>query len=369
MQKKLVNVERTLCLADRLLQDILQRKLKPGDTYFTTIEAAAFLGVAGASANRALQFLEKRKVLARSQKRGAVILDPSNQSPTIDHVHFIFNDKFSSMGTFGEEIVNGVRQELPLSHLSYVSLDNTRTQADTVADLLDKTAQNGLTHGFIMISSSAKVQKLISQSGNPCVILGTKCPGVPAINQMDVDHEMTLRLLVEYLRQRGRKRIAVVLRRMILPGDITLINTAIRLGIPNCFFLQHAEEDEDVIDELCELMKEQFLPDGVVCLSANHTVAFAQALEKMGKSQDCVELTAMFYHRRDPLPIVTHVVPEPTVAMIGRRLAQRLLDSAIGLQPRAEVIPVKIVLRDDSAPLPKDSERLPSSEYCMPFPV
>ncbi|MDR2756090.1 MAG: hypothetical protein LBC20_10310 [Planctomycetaceae bacterium] len=56
---------RTVQLADCLAADIRNRNLKPDETYYTALEAARFLGVAGAAANRALQLLEKRRMIQR----------------------------------------------------------------------------------------------------------------------------------------------------------------------------------------------------------------------------------------------------------------------------------------------------------------
>lgn len=348
MGNRVIKVERTLQLAKQLMQDIKQRDLRSGDSYYTTMEAADFLGVAGATANRALQLLEKRGVLYRRQKRGAVILSPSETPPVIDHVHFVLRQRLSLMGDYGEGIVEGIRDELPQSHISY-TVPDSRNETETVGALLDEAKKDGGTHGFIMCSVSPTVQKIIGNSGFPRVLLGTKCPGSPPMSQIDINQESALRILVDHLHQRQCRKIALVLRRDILPGDITLVNTAIRLGIPNCFFLQHAEDDPDCIDELCELIQTQFEPDGIVCLSSGQAIVFQKTLAKLGKPPEKTEMTVIYHRGLGNVPRFTHTTPQLPAPVQGRRLGNLLVDSALGFKPKKEVVPVELVLQDEMA--------------------
>ena len=346
MKNRVIKVERTLLLAKRLMQDIKERKLKSGDVYYTTVEAAAYLGVAGATAGRALQLLEKRHVLKRRQRMGSMVVNPSETTPVIDNIHFLSNYRLSAMQEFGRSIILGVRDEFPLSHISYTVL-KPQNEVKVIKRLLAEVQKDQLTHAFVMLSSSPSIQKVIGQSGYSHVLLGSKCPGVSPMSQMDIGHESALRILFDHLKEKRRTRIAVILRRTVLPGDTTIVNTVIRLGIPNCFFLQHEEDDPCCVDELCELIQMQFDPNGVICLSSGLAEVFQKALVKLGKSLDETEITVL--HHREPQGVCcfTHAATQPSVMMMGHRLGQLLYENTLGFKPQNEVVPMKLVLQGE----------------------
>lgn len=350
MQKKLIKIERAITLADRLQLDIIERQLAPGATYFTTRDASVFLGVSGASANRALQLLEKRGVITRSQKKGAIVRDPNVKKAALEHIHFLFDNRLEVLDHFGEEIIHGVRDEMPFSHIAY-SMLSARSEVSDVKELVRQAKQSEQTHGFVMISSSPQVQKQLGLSGLPCVILGSRCPGVPKVSNLDIDHEDGFRILLNYLREQRCKKIALVMRSRVLPGDIETINTALRMGIPYCYFLQHNEDDPDLVPEMTELIERKFDADGYVCLTTAYADAISQAISKCGRDPNSVEIVVQFYYRREEHPPYTHVVPQMNARGMGRRLGRLLFDSAIGMQPKRETSPVFLVTRSD-LPLP-----------------
>ena|GEM_PF-4072668 len=346
MKNRVIKVERTLLLAKRLMQDIKDRKLKSGDTYYTTVEAASYLGVAGATAGRALQLLEKRHVLKRRQRTGSMVVNPTETTPMIDNIHFLSNNRLSAMQEFGRSIISGIRDEFPLSHISYTVL-KPQNEVKIIKRLLAESKNDLLTHAFVMLSSTPTIQKIVGQSGYPHVLLGTKCPGVSPMSQMDIGHESALRILFDHLQEKRRTRIAVILRKTVLPGDTTIVNTAIRLGVPNCFFLQHDEDDPCCVDELCELIQTQFDPNGVICLTSGLAEVFQKALVQLGKFPDETEITVL--HHREPQGVCcfTHAATQPSVTMMGRRLGQLLYESTLGFKPQNEVVPMKLVLRGE----------------------
>ena len=90
MATRLPNPPRILELAERLSADIRRRQLKPGDTYLTTAEAARLLGISTTTANRTLQLLTQRNVLARSQRKGSCVATPvSSAAAELRCVHLL----------------------------------------------------------------------------------------------------------------------------------------------------------------------------------------------------------------------------------------------------------------------------------------
>src|SRR5688572_1144561 len=75
-------------LADLIEKDIRDRRLRAGERYPSTPEIARKLGAATSTVNRALQLLVRRRVVARKQRSGTVVLSPGER-PRIAAIHIV----------------------------------------------------------------------------------------------------------------------------------------------------------------------------------------------------------------------------------------------------------------------------------------
>ncbi len=341
MQKKMVKDERTRQLADRLMEDIQNRQLASGDPYYTTIEAAEFLKVSGASANRALKLLARKNVLKRSQKKGAIIDNPQKKSPTISYIHFIFDSGPSSLNSAQEGLIHGVQEEMSLSHITY-SILPIRAKMEEIFQIITRAAKSDESYGIIMVNSTPDVQKQIGRSGIPSVLLGTRCLGVPQFSSLDFARESPLRLLLDYLHNKRKHRIVLLMPKYIQSRDIETLNTAMRMDVPYCFFMQHSKEEPELVDEVCELIEHIYNPDGFICYNLEYANAAAEAIKRLGKTQEEIDVTVMTDVPQEYKQQYTHAVPLMNINQIGHRLGQILHANAIGLHPQDEEIPVRL---------------------------
>src|SRR5271163_2507531 len=113
---------RIVDLADRILDDIRRKKLRPGDPYLSTAEIARLLRVSGTAANRALQLLGQRQVLERRQRRGTFIAAPATSShgASLRRVHLVVHrDYLRTEGLLADGVVFGVQGELPQAEIQF----------------------------------------------------------------------------------------------------------------------------------------------------------------------------------------------------------------------------------------------------------
>src|SRR5262245_41257431 len=98
-----------ITLADRIEQDVRDKGLKPGDRYLGTVEVARHWHVGTASANRALQLLERRRVLRRRQRIGTVVDQPRKAPASIATVHIVVpREAVESEGLFRDGTLMGL---------------------------------------------------------------------------------------------------------------------------------------------------------------------------------------------------------------------------------------------------------------------
>lgn len=341
-QKKRLSLTSTL--ADRLMVDIRDRGLQPGETYMTSQEAARFLGVAGASANRALQLLEKRKVIHRAQKRGCVILEPPEQGKrVIDQVHFLVHDKYyRTEGIGGDGILFGIQSVLPTSTVSHCLLSQ-EAEPRQISNLIDNSLRQETTDAFVLVRASYTGQQMIAKSGLPAIVFGGLYPGITELGQIDRDHQQAAKLLIDYLREKNCRRLAVLMRQTVLPGDHPTLDCLhkSRLDLTTYF----TPMENDCIDAVAaQLLDGPELPDGVLC----QTTRYAECVDEIRRKRKIptkqlpiVVLTA--YLKKGERLSFPHIELDFDPEMIGQRIGQLLLNRVSTNAPVHECVPVKLV--------------------------
>lgn len=337
----------TVELAARLEADILRRQLLPGQSYMTTQEASRFLGVAGASANRALQLLEKRQIIRRSQKRGAVIIEPPRPGNiSIDHVRFVVHSKYyMTEGVGGDGILLGIQSELPMSYVSHCFLtpENENRQ---VASLVERTFRENTTDAFVLVRASYDTQRVIAESGLPAIVYGSIYQGIEGLSQIDRDHGSAIRLITEYLQKRDRSRVAVFMRQQIMPGDHQTLDTLLAMPSFSLTFRFTPQEDQNIEGEARTILSLRNRPEAFLC----QTLRQAECVErvrkelKIGKSHLDIVVMTTYLKPGETIPF-PHIVLSTDPESLGRRLGSLVLKRASG-QRLHEVVPVKLLLPD-----------------------
>ncbi|MFK7779242.1 MAG: GntR family transcriptional regulator, partial [Gimesia sp.] len=224
-------------LADRIQSDIQSRKLKPGDSYFTTSETARSFQVSGTTANRALQLLTQRRVLIRRQRAGTIIADPAtgSSSQSLHRVHLVVHQKYLEVeGLLGDGILIGIQKELPEAELQFNFLPH-RAEENYVQEIVNHALKSRAPEGFVLQRAQVGVQRILQESGLPTVVNGLLQPSITGLAQIDRDQSQIGDLLFQHLYKQKCKRILVVLRDQVTAGDHLLLD-AVQRNMSNVGF-------------------------------------------------------------------------------------------------------------------------------------
>jgi DNA-binding LacI/PurR family transcriptional regulator len=343
LDKKSKFLTQTVQLADRLAADIRNRKLKPGETYYTALEASRLLGVAGATANRALQLLEKRRIIQRSQRRGAIVLDPLPPNASgIDQVHFLVHDKYyRTEGIGGDGVLLGIQSELPTSIVSHCFL-SPENEISQVLNLIDHSLAEETTDVFVLVRASYDAQRIIAQSAIPAVVYGSVFQGINHFSVIDRDHVGAIKLITDYLRKRGRKRVAVFMRYQVMAGDHQTFDALLNQS-PFSLTLRFTPQENEAIEaETHSILNGSEKPDAFLC----HTLRHAECVDRVRRELKIADLDIVVlstYLKRGETTHFPHIVIDSDPEALGRRLGVLLLNRVAGIQTQ-EILPVKFVL-------------------------
>lgn len=279
-------------LADQLVADIHQRQLKAGDRYLTAAEASKMLGVGNAAANRALQILERRRLIVRQQRRGAYIADPpgANMKAPFDRVHFLVHKEYlCTEGLEQEEIVLGLEREMPgvTVQFSFLPID----EVDFINELLADSARAKRRDGFVLVRSYYETQRLLADYQMPTVVYGNLYPSIKGIAALSVDMHQVGYLMSEHLVKQGHTRFAYLNRQLVYQGDQLTMNGissalhAAGIGL-DAFGNRFLPPNGDVCLAIAEeLLRQPERPTAILCRTAEFAGVVLQAAEKIGLRQ------------------------------------------------------------------------------------
>jgi DNA-binding LacI/PurR family transcriptional regulator/DNA-binding transcriptional regulator YhcF (GntR family) len=348
-------------MADRLVADIDERRLQPGDRYLTTAEASKMLGVGNAIANRALQLLERRGIINRQQRRGAFIAVPPNgdHGRLLQRVHFLVHQKYlRAEGVGQDEVLLGIEHELPGVAVQISFLPVAR-EASFVQDLIDESLHAKRTDGFVLVRSSYETQRIVQDRRVPAVVYGTVYPSIDRIPTVTADMYRVGVLLAEYLLQRGHESIAYFNRQLVYVGDqqtMSGITSTLRaagkgLGALTSRFLPTA--DEVCLAETASLLNSESPPTGFICRTVRMADAVREAVRRQaqgqgGKAIKDVDVCVCDYYLK-PGEAVRYPWARPSMGSEaqGRHLARLLLNQVENRGAGAvvhECLPVELVL-------------------------
>lgn len=341
-------------LANRLAADIEARGLQAGDRYFTTTEAAAFLGVGSGAANRALQVLERRRRIVRQQRSGAFVIDPLEMDgdSALQRVHFLVHPKYlRTEGVGQDESLLGIERELPGVPVQITFLP-TSDEARFVEQLLDESANAKHRVGFVLVRVSFETQRLLAERKVPTVVYGTIYPSIEGLSCLTFDMRRVGEILGEYMLSRGHKRIAYFNRQLAFGGDqLTmegLLSALSKYGrSPDSAVLKFLPADQVVYAAAAsQLLEQADGPTGFICRTvrmADEVVAAGKSLGRVvGKDFDVA--VCDYYLKANELP--RYVWPKPLMSSeeYGRRLAQLLVAQVHGSEEAVgtHVVPIEL---------------------------
>lgn len=339
-----------IALAEELATDIRERNLQPGDRYLTTADASLMLGVGKATANRALQLLERRKLISRRQRQGAFIAIPSDEQPApeLRKVHFLVQqDYLVAEGIGNDQLLLGMQEELPGASVQISFLPRTNPDV-AVRRLIDESLSKKSSEGFVLVSVPFEVQQLVSQFQVPAVVYGQLHPGVENLNRFSRDQHAIGQLASEFLLARGHQRIADINRQLVLPGDHPTMD-AIRFAVDTARlpvgaliqrFLPCAASVYRA--EVLRLLQLKSLVTGFIFRSRTMVGVVVELLAELGLElyQDVDIVLCDYYLHPNQKPQYVYSRPAYNSEEQGRRIGALLRAQTRGDAVESEIIPM-----------------------------
>ena len=356
-------------LAEKIKLDISHRKLSPGDAYLNTQQVARRFRVNGTTANRALQVLTQRGMLMRRQRVGTFIADPQSRgdSGSIRRVHvFVHQQYLKSEGLLGDGMLVGLQRALPAAELAfnypppleevpYVEkiISEVLRSRGTVSGPGTGTASGSGTAGFVLIRSSAPVQRIFESCGIPTVVSGTLWPSIRGLASIDRDQRQIGTLLAERLVADKCARVAIFMRELLSAGDHAMLDGVFaelsRLGVPaGQIRLRCLTHDADAIQaEVSAILNEGKSRVGFLCRSKPLAHSTGAACEKLDISRSRKpSIVVADYWRRDLEELhYPHIQSTLSSEMWGEKIGNMLLELTRKVRPALlqETVPVKLV--------------------------
>ena len=352
-------------LAEHLEQDIRCRGLGPGDRYLTAAEAGNLLGVSTATAYRAMKVLAERQLLVGQRKRGTFI------GPRVDAPHrvvvgtiylLMHGDKRSLRNIRFETVIDAIRAALPGADVQ-ISFVPKHDMLPFVRRVVSKGRASGELSGVVTGSLPREVHQFLAEFEIPTLILGSTYLDHPGIRSLDIDQREAGRLLVQYLIERGHRRMALLTHVEGYPGDNHFfdgVSAALTSAeLPHDTLVMRLAPDIDATAMLArELLDTADRPTAFIARTPSDADAIGRTASSLGLSVPG-QVEVVFQHHciaRIESPPYPHVRP----AVSGERIAAllgRLLGSVCEGKPLEEnhvVVPVKLHVPENVGSLEAD---------------
>ena len=232
MEDQSQSIPRVVQLAHQIELDIQSRDLQPGDPYLTTAQTARMLGVSTTIANRALQFLARNGRLDRKQRRGTFIAEPTPRpgESSLARVHLVVHQRYMrAEGLLADGVIVGLQTVLPGVDVSFNFMP-PGDERQYVEELAGSIMQAGQPEGLVLVRANLEVQQMVAQSGLPAVVYGTPYRSITQLSFVDADQNAIGRLLAEYAVRQRCKRMFVIMRDQMLPGDTPYLDAIQRMA-------------------------------------------------------------------------------------------------------------------------------------------
>ncbi len=340
-------------LADRIENDIRDRGLQPGDSYLNTAATARMLKVGTASANRALQLLEQRQVLSRSQRRGTFVSAPVEAAPATRRINVVVDEaSLKTEGVLADGLLMGIQSAMPQAELRFRFTPGA-DDAEFIERLIHEALQSPQREGFVLVRSSLAAQRLIANSGLPAVIHGTPHPSIQGIPCVERDTAHAARILVEHLVESRCRHFLLLLRQHVMPGDHILLDQVQHSledrGLLGALRVRCLPPDRAVVrHEAAAAMQYSRGKLGVICRSeplAEGAQSAAETISARHRNQK-PEIVMTDYYRSGRTPVrwaYSSLIQSPPE--IGQQIGHLLLDQFAErpLRHRRVILPVTLV--------------------------
>ena len=346
---------RILELADQLERRIANSGLRPGDAYPRTEEVARKLNISTSAANGALRVLAKRGILDRRPRRGTTVarLPGRSSHSALGRVHLLVHREYLQMeGLLADGLLIGIQGELPGVEMQFNFIPPVGG-ADYAAELVAESLRRRDAEGFVLVRAPLAIQRTIQASGLPAVVFGSVQPSVQGMPWIERDHRQMGALAAEHFVDRRCRRVIVLLRAEMGPGDFLLLDSlqqslaAGGLGLDD-FAVRCLPVDREAAKYcVASMLRERKRSAGCLCRSQLLAEGAAAAVELLpGKTGRAIDIVVSDVYRKpsEPEPRFPYLRSLLTSEEIGQHLGRMLAQQARGepVQPDHEIIPVAL---------------------------
>lgn len=345
-------------LADRLIDDIRRRGLRPGDRYMTASEACRDFDVSQISAHRAMQLLADRDLLVRQRGSGTFVgrkLDAHLPAECpLRVVHVVMSMDYQRTATVpAETLVDRLGVSMPeaVIEVHYVTAADAMRHLDRIVERIDSADKT--SEGIILIRSTRKMQLYVQESGLPAAVFGGVYSGVTRLPWVDVDQDAVGRTMAQYVigGKHKPKRLALLMRDdwrrgdNLMFGGVTAELGAAGVAVDALRVLSIPPERHHIAEEVHALLEADADITGIMCRTHLYAEVAAEVVRSLGKERAArVRIVAGGGRRPLRMPyayVLPRVTEEDQVEMVGRILFERALDPKAQVATR--VIPVDLV--------------------------
>ncbi|HYG74008.1 MAG TPA: GntR family transcriptional regulator [Planctomycetota bacterium] len=338
-------------LAERISSEIRRRKLQPGTQFMNTAAVARRFKVNGTTANRALQLLAQRGILERRQRSGTFIADPEKRAGApLRRVYLLIPEKhFKTEGLMADGMLLGLQRVLPRAELKVGFLPPDETAA--VEEMISEAMRVREPAGFVLFRSSLATQRMLQGRGMPAVVVGTLQPSVSGLASIDRDQTQIGLRLVENLLARGARRLAIIMRDQLSPGDHVMLDTALRTAAAAGLSAAHIQvrclsaDFQSARAAIGDIVASSSERVGILCRSHPLALAALSVAESV-KEQERAPPVALadFYHRDASEPGCPYMDALLSPERCGEKVGEMLIELMRKVQPESlhTVIPMEL---------------------------
>ena len=344
MPSKLSALSRTVRLADQLDARIRTMNLLPGAPFLSTAEASRFLGVAGGTANRALQLLEKRGSIVRRQRLGSIVTEATSKNRyQFATIHFLFQKLYLREEIFDfDDILLGLQEDHPHTAIKPFFLDEGQEEQQTV-EMIEQSLKSDLPVGIVCVRAPFGILRLVEKSGLPAVIFGTRPDGIQTLPSLDRDHTEAIQLAHGFLQTKNCHGMALLMRNHVLGGDARVLDYFHRISDMPTSFAFVPPDVEAVEAVVRKFLQSEQPPDAFIC----HTKQFAKTTLKVlrNEKQDASVVLLGNCRRKnlaDVGDIDAVVVDDLEQTQIGHRIGRSLNIQYRDKKYVDEIVPVHL---------------------------
>jgi DNA-binding LacI/PurR family transcriptional regulator len=274
----------------RIRQDIQNRRLRPGHSYLSTREVAEMAGVSTMTASRALQELAEQGLLERQPGVGTVVGQGWNavEDNAFTHVHLLTPEDFYAINVpLLDSVASTLRRALPFDSIQWTFVPAADGREFTKR-LIAQASKAGNHSAYALIYMPAHIQRLFAQAGLPAIVCGSVYPCDDALPSINADALEVGQSLMDYLLDKGCRRVGLILRDHLTYGDSQMMQGALKAladrGLPpDALEIVCSPDSTHFAEAVVEkLFEEAVPPEGLLCHSYQSSQAALNVLDRRG---------------------------------------------------------------------------------------